>query len=237
MIYLITGSDQTKAWRAFERYLEIFKSKQPEASVFQFSLEDFKPETFEEVATGQTLFVSKHIVAARRISSSPAAAELITRLAKEMADSVSAFLFYEPEENEVVKTLIKHAKETKKFELKTSADKNIFNIFAVADALGARDRQALWLTYHRALLAGASASEVFWKLTWQVKNMLLVNQTEDITKTGLKPFVANKTLRASRNYSLAELKNLQEQLTRLYHQTFPESDEFNFGLEKILLTI
>ncbi len=237
MIYLITGDDFNKASGAFNKYLGILRAKQPAASVFSFTPEDFNAGAFEEVARGETLFFTKHIVTARRLGESEAAMALIKDLAKVMAESASVFLFYEPEaSSDVVKVLTKQAKEVKTFPLKV-VEKKEFNVFALTDALGRRDREKLWVLYQTALRVGVSPGDIFWRFIWQVKNMLIVSSVKDIQTTGLKPFVANKALTASRNFSNAEVKNLLDNFIDLLATTFPDSDEFTFGLEKIILTI
>lgn len=237
MIYLIAGSDFNKANNAFNKYVNILRDKQPGASVFEFGPEEFNVASFEEVVLGETLFLTKHIVLARRLSESEEALNLVTSLAPKMAEAPSVFLFYETDEqSELVKNLSSLAKETKIFTQKINT-KPEFNVFSLTDALGARDRQKLWVTYQTALRSGVKAEEVFWKLSWQLKTMMVVMTATDPQATGLKPFVVNKALKASRNFSLLELKNLYRRFTQLLNSTYPDSEEFSFGLEKIILTI
>lgn len=237
MIYLITGQDFTRAQNTFQKYVAIFRAKQPEASIFEFTPEDFNPGEFKEAALGQTLFVNKQIILARRLSESEEAGALITGLIKDLAASSSVFLFYEPEtDSDLAKKLAKHAKEVKIFETKEKV-KTEFNIFTLTEALGERDREKLWVLYQRAERAGIKSGEVFWKLVWQVKNMIVASTAKDPQSTNLKPFVFSKALKASRNFSLSELKNLANNLANLLASTYPESEEFNAGLEKIVLTI
>lgn len=237
MIYLITGNDFKKASAAFNRYESIVRTKQPEASVFVFNPEEFDAGAFKEVVAGETLFLNKHIVLARRLSESEMATAVVKDLAKEMAKSESIFIFLEPDSgSEVVKKLTPLAKEVKSFDLKTEV-KPEFNIFSITDALGMRDRQALWVKYQEAKRAGVPAIEVFWKLLWQVKTMIIVSTTKDAQTTGLKPFVVGKALKASRNFKLNEMTALLRQLTQLFAKNYPESEEFAFGLEKIILNV
>jgi len=237
MIYLITGQDFTRAQNTFQKYATIFRAKQPEASVFEFTPEDFNPGEFKEAALGQTLFLTKQIILSRRLSDNEVARELVAGLVKDLAASASVFLFYEPETNgELAKKLAKHAKEVKTFEAKEQI-KTEFNIFTLTDALGERDREKLWVLYQRAERAGIKSGEIFWKMVWQVKNMIVASTAKDPQSTNLKPFVFSKALKASRNFSLIELKNLANNLADLLANTYPESEEFNAGLEKIVLTI
>ena len=86
-------------------------------------------------------------------------------------------------------------------------------------------------------MSGVSAEEILWKLIWQVNNLLLVKNTKDTSKLRMKPFVLTKTKVAAKTFSNEELKNLSASFLDLYHTTFLGTDEFEFGLEKILLSI
>lgn len=245
MIYLFAGSDHARAYQTFSRYLAIMRAKQPEATVLVFTPDNLNQAAFEEAIFGQSLFLNKHIVAARRLSEDEAASRLVLTNIKTLTESSSAFLFYEPfdfaqgkpgEESELVKTLAKHAKDTKIFNLKTEF-KPEFNIFALANNLGARDRECLWLDYERARRANFKSIDIFWKLWWQVKNMMIVTAAPEVMKTELKPTVAARAVRASRNFRPDELAAMLTELAAMYHETYPDSDEFNFRLEKFILSV
>lgn len=237
MIYLVGGSDFKKAQAKFGQYLAIFKAKQPTAEVFNFRSEDFNPAAWEEVIASQTLFAAKHIVLARRLSESEPAKQAVERFLAEAAASPHAFLFYETGEDEkFFKLLAGAARETKLFN-QTLKPNESFNLFSLCDALSARDRRRLWLLYQEALRSGVSASDVFWKLAWQLKNMIIVAAAKNLKETNLKPFVASRALAASRHYSPAETKELLNNLTELLAKTFPESEEFSLGLEKFILNV
>jgi len=55
-----------------------------------------------------------------------------------------------------------------------------FNIFALTDALGARQKKDAWILYQKALGAGLSAEEIFFKIVWQVKSMLIAKKTKNV---------------------------------------------------------
>ncbi len=112
-----------------------------------------------------------------------------------------------------------------------------FNPFALADALADRDRKRLWLLWTERLRGGGAAEELFWSLAWQAKTMLLVGVSGPQEKLDLKPFVESKARRALKNWPLAELKKLYSDLVEAYHQTYHDSDDFSFRLEKIILNV
>jgi len=237
MIYLFAGSDHARAYQTFSRYLAIMRAKQPEATVLVFTPDNLNQAAFEEAIFGQSLFLNKHIVAARRLSEDEATSRLVLANIKTLAESSSAFLFYEPSgDSELAKILAKYAKDTKIFNLKTEF-KPEFNIFALANNLGARDRERLWLDYERARRANFKSIDIFWKLWWQVKNMMIVTAAPEVMKTELKPTVAARAVRASRNFRPDELAAMLTELAAMYHETYPDSDEFNFRLEKFILSV
>ena len=143
-------------------------------------------------------------------------------------------------ELEELKPLLKQSKhEISIVDSKDKAPKTAkeSNPFALADALADRDRKRLWLLWAENLRRGVSAEEMFWRLVWQAKTILLVGVSGSGDKLELKPFVESKARRALKNWPLADLQKLISSFNLLYHKTYRDSDEFTFGLEKIILTL
>lgn len=67
--------------------------------------------------------------------------------------------------------------------------KGAFNVFALTDSVGERDKRKSWTLYQKALAGGMSAEEVFWRIVWVVKTMLLVSKTKSAEEAEVKPFV------------------------------------------------
>lgn len=120
-------------------------------------------------------------------------------------------------------------------EIKSVETKEEYNPFHICDAIASKNRKTAWILLQKALLNGITAEEVFWKIWWQVKTLILVkNQTHGLN---LHPFVIKKTLRNINNFTKEELNNLSWQLVNLYHKTRKGQAEFEIGLEKIILSI
>ena len=117
------------------------------------------------------------------------------------------------------------------------------NIFHIADAVAEKDRGRAWLLFQKALLSGMDPEEIFWKITWQIKNLLLIkklpfsSEEEIIEATNLHPYVVKKTLSASRNYSEEELTGYSSELIDLYHNARRGLADFDVGIEKFLIKI
>lgn len=112
-----------------------------------------------------------------------------------------------------------------------------FNIFALTDALGARQKKEAWILYQKALSAGLSAEEIFFKLVWQVKAMLLSSRTKNVGETDLKPFPYSKAKSFLKNFKSGELEKLSENLVVSYTLARRGEGEVETLVEKILLSL
>ncbi|MSR87787.1 MAG: hypothetical protein EXS69_01305 [Candidatus Zambryskibacteria bacterium] len=112
-----------------------------------------------------------------------------------------------------------------------------FNIFALTDAIGARKKRDAWVLYQKALASGMVAEEVFFKLVWQVKTMLIANSTSSAIEADMKPFTYNKAKSFLKNFSTSELQNLSKDLVLGYHQARRGEGEIETLVEKTLLKL
>jgi len=110
-----------------------------------------------------------------------------------------------------------------------------FNIFALTDALGARKRKEAWVLYQKALGAGLSAEEIFFRIVWQVKSMLIASRTKDVGETDMKVFPYNKAKSFLTNFKSGELEKLSEDLVIGYHRARKGEAEIETFVEKLLL--
>lgn len=112
-----------------------------------------------------------------------------------------------------------------------------FNVFALTDALGARDKKRAWILYQKALTVGLSAEEVFFKIVWQVKAMLIAAKTKNVAETDMKVFPYSKAKSYLKNFKPGELEKLSENLVIGYHQARRGEGEVETLVEKILLAL
>lgn len=138
------------------------------------------------------------------------------------------------------------SKEIEKLSLSDSIkysvnDEKKYNPFAICDAIAEKNKLKAWILLQKAIMLGVPAEEVFWKINWQVKNLLLVKRLSQIPKidivkeSGLHPFVARKTIFASKNFLEEELANFSSRLVDLYHNTRRGITDFEVGLERLLI--
>jgi len=151
--------------------------------------------------------------------------------------------------NEIIKKcgsdLWRASKEIEKYELggltakrETVAE---YNPFAICDAFAEKNKAKVWIIYQQALRRGIPAEEVFFKILWQIKNLLLVKKlmnagVANVSKeTGLHSFVAGKAIKAAKNFSEDELINYSYEMLKIYHEERRGESELPIEFEKLLI--
>jgi len=112
-----------------------------------------------------------------------------------------------------------------------------FNIFALTDAIGARNKREAWVLYQKALASGMVAEEIFYKVFWQSKTMLLALRTKSAEEADMKTFPYNKAKGFLKNWKRDELEKFSENLVRSYQQVRRGNGEMMTAVEKILLSL
>jgi hypothetical protein len=112
-----------------------------------------------------------------------------------------------------------------------------FNIFPLTDAIGERDKRKAWVVYEQALNSGLVADEIFWRVMWGVKALILTAKTSSAEESGLNPFVYKKCKSFLKNWKVEELENLSESLVVGYHNARRGIGEMETMIEKIILSL
>jgi len=113
--------------------------------------------------------------------------------------------------------------------------KSDFNIFLLTDAIGARDKKNAWVLYQKALASGLVAEEIFWKVVWVVKTMLLAKRTKSAEEAEMKAFPYNRAKGNLKNFKEGELEKISEDLVVGYHNARRGIGEIGTLIEKTLL--
>ncbi len=124
------------------------------------------------------------------------------------------------------------------------------NIFHLTDAIAAKDRSRAWFLFQKAMLSGADIEEIFWKIVWQVKNLLMIKKLQFASPTGgplsekkitekthLHPYVVKKTVSSIRLYTEEELARYSSELINLYNNARRGRTDFETGIEKFLIKL
>jgi DNA polymerase III delta subunit len=128
----------------------------------------------------------------------------------------------------------KHADSIEEYK---ATAKERFNSFALADALVRKDRKALWMLFHEAVLAGIAAEELVGILWWQLKTLRLAAITKNAEEAGLKDFPYQKARRSLAKFGGGELENLSTSLLTLTHDSRRGFYDIDQALERWILRL
>lgn len=228
MLYVYYGNDRLKSLRLAEAVLQKF----PTEEVVRF--EEATVEIDELMAlTSEGLFGGGKAVRCDGILSTATVKEAVFDNLNLLQQSKKVFVFIEdylsaPD----LKIMEKHSSEV--VECKLGTKKESFNIFSLADALGMRDKKALWVLFTRALASGKSSEEISGTLFWQLKNLLIVEAGGGKT---LSPFVVSKAKRFSKNFKQGELQSLALALVTAYNEAHRGGVDLETSLERFILSV
>ncbi len=238
MLYVLHGDDNLKLREKYQGMLAAILLKKPELTVIAVKQEDILLGGLDEFVSIQGLFEKQYVVLVDNLFKEGGVKELLLEKLEEFESSKNIFIVIEIIFDKEELTLLgKVTKRIQEFSVGKLPAKESFNTFALTDALGRRDRGGLWVLYQRAGRAGIVAEVLLPLLFWQVKSMLLVRETKAGESTGLKPFVEGKTKGFLKNYSQEELKVLSSGLIMVYHNARRGIEEFDVGLERLILKL
>ena len=153
-----------------------------------------------------------------------------------IAESENVFVFLEDVlKADLLKVFEKHAQKVQEF--KKLEKKERFNSFLLADALGRRDKEKLWVLYHQALSEGLAPEELHGTLFWQVKALVGATLVKTGGEAGLKPFPWTKAKSFLRNWKPEELKQVSSKMVSIYHDSRRGEHELQTALEKFILDL
>lgn len=262
MIYLLHGEDTEKARAKAHELVDTLRAKKTDASFFKIEAAQFSAEKLDELINSQGLFESKYIVLLDRVFENKEAKEQLLDSRKELAESPHIFIFLEGKVDKASLTkLEKVAAKAQAFEVggndgarsgagrsgksrqfavgETGGQFSIgeFNIFALGDAFGRRDKKELWFLYSKATLRNIPAEEIHGILFWAWKSMALAAGSKDAGEAGLNPYVFQKSSGFAKNFKADELAALGARLVRMSHDAHRGKVDFDIELERFVLGV
>lgn len=244
MYYLLYGKDTLKSRKKMVETVAAFQKKNPHSNIFRISAEDFSEAAFLEYLGGQSLFSDKFLITLDGVLKNAETKEFVFKNLDATSSSHNVFVFLEEEIKKAdLDEMSQFAEKVFKFEPdKKEKDERGFNIFSIADTLGEKDKKKLWVIINKAERAGISSEEIFWKLSWQVKNMLIAKTALRkgdfaVEKLKVSPFVLTKSKKYSKNFTEEELESLFGKLVSLYHESRRGFSDFDMALEAFVLNL
>jgi DNA polymerase III delta subunit len=217
MLYFIYGTDGDKVREKANGLAESLLKKKPDASLFELNDETWSGDKVNELTLSQGLFEQKYIVLLKNIFSTKQNKEDFIDRLEAFKESTNIFISAEGKVDAAsLKKIEKHAEKVQEYEAKAVAEKEEFNNFALANALGVKDKKNLWVLYHEAKAAGAVDEQLAGLLFWKIKSMIL---------SGGSP-----------KWNVSELKVMAEKLVEVQHDSRRGKGEVSLLLERLLLS-
>ncbi len=239
MLFVFYGSDQEKAEAKFKTLASGLKLKNPKATWFVWDENNFDIGRFRELVFGQVLFGNHYGVLARRLLDQAGAVDFLMGNLKAMISSSNIFILLEISVPEtLIDAIDKAGGQIKEFKLSKSATKdNSPKPFALIDALGARDRQRLWLEITKDLARQIPPEEIFWQLTGAIKNIYLVKTEAKPEMLKFHPYYQKKLSAYADQYEAKELIELNSSLGEILYQSRSGQVDLGESLELWSMTI
>ncbi|MFA6295461.1 MAG: hypothetical protein WC666_03490 [Candidatus Paceibacterota bacterium] len=250
MLYILHGSNISKSVEKAHSLINSLRAKKPDATFVKLSSEDWSTSVIEEHLGGQGLFSNKYIILLDRVTENSEAKDQLPEFIEAMHESTNIFIVCEGKLNvELKKIFEKYAEKVvvsdepvKAFSYGKATSggangKKDFNIFALADAFGSRDKMKAWMIYREAIKNGLESESILGTLFWQAKSMALAVNCKSANEASLKPFVFDKSKRYAKNFSKEELDNLLKNIIILYHDGHRGVIDLELATEKMMLKI
>lgn len=236
MLYLIHGSDTLKTRKEANKLASSLLSKRPNSNIFKLNEENFSTEKIEEFSESSGLFESKYIVIIDGILSGlKDNKEVLIDFLPRLSESENVFIVLDKElPASTLKKIEKFSKQIWVFQKEVGENK--FNVFALSDAVGNRDKKRAWEILIKAREAGIPNEELYGIIFWQLKSMGIQNEFS-LEDCGEKPFVYNKAKRFANNFKEGEVRDKLLELLDIYHLARRGGVDFEDSLERFVLGI
>jgi DNA polymerase III delta subunit len=239
MLYAFYGTDIQTSIKKARKLVSDLQVKHSDAYFGEFTSDNFSSSIIDEYTQGQGLFYGKSILFINRISEKKEVLELFLDRIEDVKGSDNVFILLEGKLNADTKRKIgKYADKTLVSDVKAddSMSRKEFNIFALADAIGSRDRNKSWSIYREAVDNGMEIESILGTIFWQLKSMIIAMSVSTVKDSGLNPFVYNKSKRYAENFSRDELQNMFDKVVDIYHDSHRGIVNGEVELERLLLS-
>ncbi len=215
MLYVFSGTDTRKVAEKANTLVATLRAKKPDASIVHVS-EEITDTLIDELVGGQGLFERKLIAVLEHIFDDTESFEVISHRLTDFKGSENIFIFKEGALLKKPKTAVEKYAE-KFFEFTASKETVRPNDFALADAVGRRDKKSAWVLYLEAIDRGSAPEALHGMVFWKLKTML-----------------QRKTFGA---FSESELREFLKKLVTVYHEARRGRGEMKEGVEEFVLGI
>ncbi len=234
MLYLFHGSNTHLVSQKAQALVAGLLKKRPDAGVFSFDATSSLSDV-EALLEAQGLFAEKHIMLLKGVLEEEKGREAVLARASAFASSPHIVVLVEGVlDTATLRALKEHAHDTQEYKQEKKGAP-AFNVFALSDALTARDKKSLWAGLIQARLAGTETENVVGTLLWGLRALLLAVHYATPEEANMKVYPFEKAKKGVCNFSEEELRSLSRSLIALYHEAHRGGQELDEALERWVL--
>lgn len=237
MLTVLVGTD-TKS-RAKRLELLLASERKGGAEVRSYTDVSFDPEALRGLAGSASLFGGTFAVVVSGIGDVADKRDEFEKLVPVFAGSSHRFIL---SENALLAPFLKKVTSKggviEEFAAPAKGKKaEAFNMFALTDAFGDRNRSLTWALYRKAIETGADPRELHGKLFWVVKSMLAAKGAKTAGESGLNPFVFQKAKAGAVRFADGELERIAVELTTIFHEALVLGIDIETAMESFILKV
>lgn len=235
MIDVFLGEDAKKARESARNAFQLAREEYPDASVTLFDNLTFDVMTANELFNAENLFGGVNILYFDSILEHPEGESFYRTSLKE---SEHIIIVRETNPPKDLKAFFERIGNVKEFPLFQPVAKRE-NSFALADAIGIRDKKGSWVEFEKIRRHGGVMEEIHGTVFWAVKTMYLVATLSkaDAIATGMKEYTYKNYYSYSKKYSVQELETKLRTLKDMYHLAHRGEGEFTILMEQFVLDL
>lgn len=238
MLYIISGGDSNTRERAINEIIKHENKGQDSVQVITRAGTDTTVLELDTVRESQSLFDAQIALVISNANEEKEIWNYLIEMSQSFVDSHNIFILTLPSLLKKDLKLFADGVNHKELKSEERVSKQKFNVFALSDSFGERDKLGSWLIYREAIeRAHIEPREIHGVLVWIAKSMLecKVLSAGELSQIEMKPFVAQKATRFAKNFSHTELTTMNGNLVSLYHRAQVGEVELTEGLESLLL--
>lgn len=236
MLHIIYGNDRENIRTQFQAAREAMRAKSDDERMVREG--EIVEEFLSEISSSVGLFGEKTLFTFDNILDKKEEQDLIVSHMVELGASPNYFLICESAfDKKIAEQLGGEGVSIQECVAIKGNTRPSFNIFALGDALGKRNKKELWSQFQEARDSGFEPEEISGTLFWAVKNLALMKDAPVGSLCGLNPFVAKKTREFANNYTREEIINLSRSLITAYHEAHKGGEPMDIALERFTLSI
>ena len=235
MIKLFIGEDTQKARKEAREIFEQAKCEYPEALISAFDDVSFNYDGASDAFVSENLFGGINILYFDGILDSPEGESFYRNT---IQGSTHLVIIREKTMPKDLLLFFQRIAEIKDYPLIKKIEKRDSG-FAIADAVGARDKKRAWVEFEKLRRHGASMEEVHGTIFWAFKSMhiALVLPKPEALATGMKDFTYRNYYGFAKKYLKKELEDKLSELKDIYHQGHRGEGELEVLMEQFLLRL